>query len=133
MGHSRRFRPVRATSAIHPIATGQQTSLDVRNVPKAAIGHSGFSQTFSAGTALQFGAIPSDFTSGRTISTSALINVRSSSGVAVLVSTPLSCSRAASRGSREAMMNSLFKRSTIAFGVPAGADTAYQPLAFFLS
>jgi len=54
-------------------------------------------------------------------------------GVAVLVSTPLSCSRAASRGSREAMMNSLFKRSTIAFGVPAGADTAYQPLAFFLS
>lgn len=81
----------------------------------------------------QFGAIPSDFTSGPTTSTSALINLRNSSDVAVLVSTPLSCSRAASCGSREAMMNSLFKRSTIAFGVPAGADTAYQPLAFFLS
>jgi hypothetical protein len=33
MGLSRRFGPVRAVSAIHPIATEQRTSLDVRNVP----------------------------------------------------------------------------------------------------
>jgi len=53
----------------------------------------------------QFGAIPSDFTSGPTISISVFMRSRSSSGVVVLVSTPLACSRAASCGSREALMN----------------------------
>jgi hypothetical protein len=37
LGHTRRFKPVRAMSAIHSIATDQPPSLDVRQVPRADV------------------------------------------------------------------------------------------------
>jgi hypothetical protein len=37
VGQSRRFPPIRTTSAIHPIASKQRTSLDVRKVPTTDI------------------------------------------------------------------------------------------------
>ena len=46
-GQSRRFWPNRATSAIHLIATGQRTSLDVRKVPIAANMHRSKSALYS--------------------------------------------------------------------------------------